>query len=345
VVPEEARSRRQADPVEAPRPGQALAGQVRGRSRGTPDQVLRAEGRRRERDFDARTGAAEETKVDHSERLSTFREYGDRWRLSREIGWALETRKRVESNLRCHLYPVFGNRPIKSITLTGVLEWLTGRLADNTPKSSLKLYFELLDAVMAAAVTDKVIPENPCDGVKLAQVLRGLSRAPKWVPTPEQVNALMAVVPHRYLAAIWLGAGAGLRLGEALGMESGDRCTDYAAEELNVVQQLRYSPRGHGGFYLCEPKAGSSGTVHLDPAVAQVLAEHVRQFPPKAVELSTSRRASRSSDRFRCCSPRRTATRSTTRPGRANGWAGGTRLAGRPSTGHSTRCGTSSPPR
>jgi integrase len=56
-------------------------------------------------------------------------------------------------------------------------------------------------------------------------------------------------------------------------------------EELHVVQQLRYSPRGHGGFYLSEPKAGSSGTVHLDPAVAQVLAEHVRQFPPKAVEL------------------------------------------------------------
>jgi hypothetical protein len=61
----------------------------------------------------------------------------------------------VESNLRCHLYPAFGDRPLRSITLTGVLEWLSTRLADGTPKSSFKLYFELLDAVMGAAVVDR----------------------------------------------------------------------------------------------------------------------------------------------------------------------------------------------
>ena len=53
----------------------------------------------------------------------------------------------------------------------------------------------------------------------------------------------------------------------------------------HIVQQLRYAPQEHGGFYLSEPKAGSSGTVDLDPVVSQVLAEHVREFPPVAVEL------------------------------------------------------------
>ncbi|HEY8533767.1 MAG TPA: hypothetical protein VIL44_07845, partial [Micromonospora sp.] len=52
---------------------------------------------------------------------------------------------------------------------------LAGRLDEGTPRSSLKLYFELLDTVMAAATADRIIPSNPCDGVKLAQVLRGLS--------------------------------------------------------------------------------------------------------------------------------------------------------------------------
>ena len=53
----------------------------------------------------------------------------------------------------------------------------------------------------------------------------------------------------------------------------------------HIDQQLRYAPQEHGGFYLSEPKAGSSGTVDLDPVVSQVLAEHVREFPPVAVEL------------------------------------------------------------
>ena len=233
----------------------------------------------------ARSGDVPDVKVDQAERHVTFREYGERWRLSREIGWALETRKRVRSNLTHHLYPAFGDRQARTITLTGVLEWLTLRLAEDTPRSSLKLYFELLDSVLAAAVTDKVIASNPCDGVKLSQILRGLSRAPKWVPTEDEVWTLLKVVPPRYRAVVWLGAGQGCRLGEALGMERGERCTDPGRGELHIVQQLRYAPSEYGGFYLCEPKAGSFGTVDLDPVVAEVLAEHVRQFPPVEMEL------------------------------------------------------------
>ncbi|ROO52497.1 phage integrase family protein [Micromonospora sp. Llam0] len=236
-------------------------------------------------DADARAGVARETRVDLADRQITFREYGERWRLSREIGWAVETRRRVESNLRLHLYPVFGDQPARSIRLTSVLEWLTRRLSEDTPGSTLRLYFELLDAVLAAAVADKLIPDNPCDGVKLAQVLRGVSRVPKWVPTEAEVLALIDAVPPRYRAAIWLGAGQGCRHGEALGMEDGTRCVDAGRGELHIVQQLRYSPKVYGGFYLSEPKARSSGTIDLDPVVAEMLADHVREFPPVGVEL------------------------------------------------------------
>jgi integrase len=236
-------------------------------------------------DLDVRSGRVEEGRVDQSERRVGFREFGERWRLSREASWAVETRKRVESNLRCHLYPEFGGRPIRAITLTSVLEWLSRKLADGTPKLTLKLYFELLDTVLAAAVTDKVIPDNPCDGVKLSQILRGLSPVPKWVPTESEVLALLRVVPARYRAVVWLGAGQGCRLGEALGLEDGERCVDSSEGELHVVQQLRYSPREFGGFYFSEPKAGSSGTVDLDAIVRDVLAEHVGRYPPAEIEL------------------------------------------------------------
>ncbi|GAA1769452.1 hypothetical protein [Luedemannella helvata] len=115
--------------------------------------------------------------------------------------------------------------------------------------------------MLTAAVGDSVIGENPCNGIKPNQVFQGLSRAPKWVPTEREVLALLDPVPRRYRAAIWLGAGQGCRIGEALGMEDGPAYVDAAHGELHIIQQLQYSPQFHGGHYLCEPKSGSSGTV------------------------------------------------------------------------------------
>ncbi len=189
-------------------------------------------------DLDVRSGRVEEGRVDQSERRVGFREFGERWRFSREASWAVETRKRVESNLRCHLYPEFGGRSIRAITLTSVLEWLSRKLADGTPKSTLKLYFELLDAVLAAAVTDKVIPDNPCDGVKLSQILRGLSPVPKWVPTESEVLALLKVVPAS-VSSRWSGlvpdrgAGSAKRSGSktrsGASIQVGESCTSCSS--------------------------------------------------------------------------------------------------------------------
>src|SRR3954451_19327054 len=74
-----------------------------------------------------------------------------------------------------------------------------------------------------------------------------------------RVMALRAVVPSRYLAAIDLGAGQGLRLGEVLAFEDGPRCLDPDTGEVHVVQQLRFHTAVYGGFYLSPPKSGSIG--------------------------------------------------------------------------------------
>ena len=167
---------------------------------------------------------------------------------------------------------------------------------------------------------------------------------PKWVPNEDEVLALFDVVPQRYLAALWLGAGQGCLLGEALGIEDGDRSSTRPGA-LHMIQQLRYSPQAYGGFYLCEPKAGSSGSVDLDPIVAEVLAEHVSSFPPVGVELIDITSGEPVRRRDGCCSPRHMATRLRTEPGRASGPSGVTPQDGPRSTAASTRFGTSSPQR
>jgi integrase len=259
-------------------------------------RYIDAAGEPRDKHFDRKTdaedferdslaGTAPEVKLDRGEHNIGFTAYASRWRVAREITWAVETRRRIEGNIRLHLAPAFGSRAARAITQTDVLLWLTQRLAAGVPQSSLRLYFELLDTIMAAAVTDKVISDNPCAGIRLSQVFRGISRAPKWVPEEGDVLRLFDAVPERYHALLWLGAGEGLRISEALGFEEGSRCLDVDNEELHVVQQLRYSPKGYGGFCLTEPKSGSSGTVDLDPVVAAALAQHERDYPPVRVGM------------------------------------------------------------
>jgi integrase len=103
--------------------------------------------------------------------------------------------------------------------------------------------------------------------------------------TTDDVRALVDVVPDNYQAAIWLGAGEGMRLGEVLAIENSTRCVDYLHREVHVVQQLRFHKAKYGGFYLAPPKAGSVGDVDLDDDVAVILAEHIRASPPTTVDL------------------------------------------------------------
>ncbi len=136
--------------------------------------------------------------------------------------------------------------------------------------------------------------------------------------------------------------GAGLRISVALGFEDGVRCLDAENEELHVVQQLRYSPCDYGGFYLSEPKSGSSGTVDLDPMVADALRQHVKEFPLVEIEMPdiTGGPLVRRTVPLLFTTP--TAIRLRTGRGRQSGSNGGARPAGLRITAASTRCGTSS---
>lgn len=215
----------------------------------------------------------------------TFQAYAERWRVSRTIGQALEYQRHTETRLRIHLYPTFGDRPIQKITVTEVLEWLANRRAHGVANTSLRTYFDLLNMVMNAAAADKEIDGNPCKSIRISAILRGLSRAPKWVPNDDQVLAFMDVVPGQFQGAVWLGAGQGTRLGETLGAENSSRTVDPDAGQIHVVQQLQFHKQAFGGFYLAPPKAGSANDVDLDDAVAAVLADHVRKYPPVGIEL------------------------------------------------------------
>jgi integrase len=88
-----------------------------------------------------------------------------------------------------------------------------------------------LTAVYAAAVRDRLVTHNPCDGVKLpAQAKRRVAPL-----TAEAVELLLEGVGEQYRPLVVLGAGAGLRIGEALGVEL--RHVDFLRREVRIEQQ------------------------------------------------------------------------------------------------------------
>jgi integrase len=104
------------------------------------------------------------------------------------------------------------------------------------------------------------------------------------LPSPEEVYALSDAVPERYRVAALLGAGAGLRAGEALGLARTD--VDFLRRELTVTHQLL--PDGA----LALPKSEESRrTVPLGDVVLEALSAHVAAYPPaeSGLLLTTTR--------------------------------------------------------
>lgn len=96
------------------------------------------------------------------------------------------------------------------------------------------------------------------------------------LPTPAQVAALVGAVDGRYRAFLALAAFAGLRLGEAAGLQVGD--VDFLRRHLTVARQVQ---RGNGGeVEIRAPKYASERVVYLADELVTMLAEHVAAYRP-----------------------------------------------------------------
>lgn len=147
------------------------------------------------------------------------------------------------------------------------------RLSATLAPGTVENVYRAVSGLMRAAVRDRVISTNPCDEIELP-------RKPKVEivpPTVEQVEQLLGAMPARYRILGTLAAGAGLRLGEALGLTV-DR-VNFLKRTLRVDRQLvtiagkepRFGP----------PKTDSSvRTVPLADSVLEALSAHLAAFPP-----------------------------------------------------------------
>jgi integrase len=79
---------------------------------------------------------------------------------------------------------------------------------------TIETVYVIFASIMRGAVRDGYTRKTPCIDIRLPRIAKTQVR----LLTPGQVLALAAAMPARYAVLVLLGAGAGLRQGEAFGL-------------------------------------------------------------------------------------------------------------------------------
>jgi len=169
------------------------------------------------------------------------------------------TLRDYRSALKVHLLPVFGDRPLESITDDDIEEWRRG-LSGMSNRMKNKLIIQLHGIFRRARSVYK-LPTNP---VALIEKHPIRASGDIQVFAPEEVWALVRAAANETDAAIYLTAAfTGLRMGELLALRW--REVDFVGSTIRVRTN-------YAGGQLTTPKSGKVRSVPLAPDVASALA-------------------------------------------------------------------------
>jgi integrase len=198
--------------------------------------------------------------------------------------------------LRQHVVPVLGRRPLAKLTAADVQRWQAGKLAEGLSPRTVQYQHAILRRALGQAERWGLVGHN------VAAVVAAPRPAFREVQplSVEEARTLLATAADDRLYALWAVALAvGLRRGEALALRWCD--IDLDAGTLRVARTVQ---RIDGKLVFAEPKtARSRRTVPLPPVAVAALRGH-RDRP--ASGCSSARHGWTPG----WCSPRRSARRS-----------------------------------
>lgn len=197
-----------------------------------------------------------------------IREYGETKFMPAMLHLRPNSAETYRSHLKNHVYPALGGRRIGTVTKADVQSFITVVSAKLAP-STVETVYAVLRAMMQAAVDDdpQVIGFNPCRGVNLPKV-------PKRVVEPMPAEAVMALhraISPRYKIAIALGAGLGLREGEAFGLTVPR--VDFLRRKIHILTQAQ---RGELGADL--KTNASTRVIPADDWVLEQISTHIERY-------------------------------------------------------------------
>lgn len=194
----------------------------------------------------------------------TFGRYADAWLRDRTL--KPRTRQHYRRLLDQQLLPTFGDTALADITPEAVRSWhaLTGNA-----RPTLRAHaYGLLRTILGSAVSDRLIPVNPC-------TIRGAgnsTRVHKIKPaTLTELEALVSAMPERYQAMVLLASWCGLRFGELTELRRGDVNT-----RAGILHIRRAVVRAEGRTIVGTPKSDAGvRDVAIPPHLVPLLREHL----------------------------------------------------------------------
>lgn len=255
-------------------------GRWEGRYRG-PDNKLRAKTFDRKIDAEAwaQDGEVDQRKgtwIDPRSATTTFKDFAEQWLLTKRHRQS--TADQVAMHMKNHIVAKWGRRPLGSIRRTEIEAWIIelgeghGKQKALAP-ATVEVIFNYFRSVMLAAERDRLIVHNPASGVRAPK-----PESRRVVPLePDEISALIEAVPQKHRGIVVLGAGAGLRRGEALAATNDPALSiDWARRQIFVDRQIVQTSKGIG---FGPPKtAAGVRTVPLADEIVAELGAHVTKY-------------------------------------------------------------------
>src|SRR5262245_14856187 len=114
-----------------------------------------------------------------------------------------------------HIMPVFGDYGLAAIRPTMVQQWVKGlQSVKGLAPRTIETIYVIFASIMRGAVRDGYLRKTPCADIRLPEITKTRVQ----LLSPLEVLALAAAMPTQYALLVLLGAGAGLRQGEAFGL-------------------------------------------------------------------------------------------------------------------------------
>ncbi|MCW2912686.1 MAG: Site-specific recombinase XerD [Actinomycetia bacterium] len=132
-----------------------------------------------------------------------------------------------------------------------------------------------MHGVIRSAVRDRFLAFNPCDGIRLPR--RRRKDSDDQTVTRTEINALLAVLPHRYRPLVALAVGTGLRWGECVGLRWD--AIDLDTRTLRVIR-VAVEVSGHVTTKPYPKSKAGRRDVPLPPFVATLLDGYADTYPP-----------------------------------------------------------------
>jgi integrase len=205
--------------------------------------------------------------VDERGGVVRFADYAAEWAAT-VVHLRQSTKVRDLGYLKRYLIPRFGTVPIGDIKAPAVREWIASLATDRgLAPSTVEKAKQILKKILAQAVTDGLIPANPCTDVK---VPRDEVKEMQTI-TAAQIHDLANAIDPRYRELLLLACWSGMRIGELVGLTVGD--IDVVRRRV-VVTKIVTEVSGHLVFGPPKTPAGRR-VVPIVPWLADELAAYL----------------------------------------------------------------------